>query len=101
MAIVPCFGNKSLFALRRKFSSWIHAVINHACTFTGHRPEKLDAPEAKVKEWLEEQIQQAMADGYTDFITGMQRGVDLWAAEILLKLKKGGESCPDHRGCCI
>ena len=64
--------------------------IKHACTFTGHRPEKLDAPEAQVKEWLEEQIRQAVADGYTDFITGMQRGVDLWAAEILLKLKQEG-----------
>ena len=66
--------------------------IKHACTFTGHRPEKLDAPEAQVKEWLEEQIRQAVMDGYTDFITGMQRGVDLWAAEILLKLKKEGNS---------
>ena len=64
--------------------------IKHACTFTGHRPEKLDAPEEQVKEWLEEEIRQAVADGYTDFITGMQRGVDLWAAEILLKLKKEG-----------
>ena len=37
--------------------------IKHACTFTGHRPEKLDAPEEQVKEWLEEQIRQAVMDG--------------------------------------
>ena len=27
--------------------------IKHACTFTGHRPETLDAPEAQVKKGLE------------------------------------------------
>ena len=63
---------------------------NHACAFTGHRPEKLEASEEYVKEWLEKQIRQAVSDGYTDFISGMQRGVDLWAAEILLKLRNEG-----------
>lgn len=64
--------------------------INHACAFTGHRPEKLDASEEEVKTWLEEKINDAINDGYTDFITGMQRGVDLWAAEILVNLKREG-----------
>ena len=27
--------------------------IKHACTFTGHRPEKLDASEAQGKQGLE------------------------------------------------
>lgn len=60
--------------------------IKHTCTFTGHRPERLALPEKQVKEWLEEQIAHAADEGYTDFITGMQRGVDLWAAEAVLKL---------------
>ena len=60
--------------------------IKKACTFTGHRPERLELPEEQVKEWLKEQIERAVDDGYTDFITGMQRGVDLWAAEAVLKL---------------
>lgn len=60
--------------------------IKHTCTFTGHRPERLALPEKQVKEWLEEQIAHAADKGYTDFITGMQRGVDLWAAEAVLKL---------------
>ena len=60
--------------------------IKHACTFTGHRPERLELPEERVKEWLEEQIKLAADEGYTTFITGMQRGVDLWAAEAVLKL---------------
>lgn len=60
--------------------------IMYTCTFTGHRPERLELPEEQVKEWLKEQIERAADEGYTDFITGMQRGVDLWAAEVVLKL---------------
>lgn len=29
-----------------------------------------------------------MAEDYTDFIAGMQRGVDIWAAEIILRLRE-------------
>lgn len=60
--------------------------MKHTCTFTGHRPEHLAIPQAQVIQWLEEQIERAADEGYTDFITGMQRGVDLWAAEAVLKL---------------
>ena len=60
--------------------------MKHTCAFIGHRPERLELPEEQVKEWLEEQIERAADEGYTDFITGMQRGVDLWAAEAVLKL---------------
>lgn len=62
--------------------------IKHTCTFTGHRPERLELPEEQVREWLEGQIKRAADEGYTDFITGMQRGVDLWAAEAVLKLDR-------------
>ena len=65
--------------------------VKHACSFTGHRPERLDMPPGKVKRWLEEQIRKAVEDGYTDFVTGMQRGVDIWAAEIVMQLKKEGK----------
>ena len=64
--------------------------VEHACSFTGHRPERLAIPESKVIKWLEEQIKVAVVDGYTDFVSGMQRGVDLWAAEIVLELKRSG-----------
>lgn len=62
--------------------------IQHAVSFTGHRPERLNMSETKVQEWLEKQIRKAVDDGYTDFISGMQRGVDLWAAEIVLKIRE-------------
>ena len=60
--------------------------MKHTCAFIGHRPERLQLSEEQVKEWLAEQIERAADEGYTDFITGMQRGVDLWAAELVLKL---------------
>lgn len=57
----------------------------HRCCFTGHRPEKLNASETKVKQWLEEQIDQALAEGYVTFITGCAMGVDIWASQIVLE----------------
>jgi len=58
------------------------------CCFTGHRPEKLHLPERKVKKLLEEEIKKAVEDGFYTFITGMARGIDMWAGEIVLNLKK-------------
>ena len=60
----------------------------HRVCFTGHRPEKLLTPESVVKENLEREIKQAVTDGLNVFISGMARGVDIWAAEIVLKLRK-------------
>ena len=51
--------------------------------FTGHRPEKLHSDEATVCAILEGSIDAAIADGFVTFITGMARGVDIWAAEIV------------------
>lgn len=64
----------------------------HRCCFTGHRPEKLQAPEGVVTAALEKEIRQAIADGFNVFITGMARGVDIWAAEIVLRLRDAGEA---------
>lgn len=60
------------------------------CAFTGHRPERLGCPQAEVIRWLGEEIQKAVDEGYTTFITGMARGVDIWAAEAVLALKAKG-----------
>ena len=58
------------------------------CCFTGHRPEKLKVGEKEVKTLLERAIDEAIQDGFITFITGMARGVDTWAAEIVLEKKK-------------
>ncbi len=55
------------------------------CCFTGHRPEKLGVPESEVKEKLRRAIRRAIKDGFNVFISGMARGVDIWAAEIVLE----------------
>ncbi len=66
--------------------------LQRACAFTGHRPERLAFPEKDVIAWLKKEIERAVDDGYTTFISGMQRGVDLWAAEEVLRLKDAGKN---------
>ena len=58
------------------------------CCFSGHRPEKANMDEAKTKYRLKEEIDNAIKDGYTTFISGMARGVDIWAAELVLQKKR-------------
>lgn len=55
--------------------------------FTGHRPERLKASEETVKKVLAHEIEQAYQDGFKIFITGMARGVDIWAAELVLEFR--------------
>ena len=59
-----------------------------SCCFTEHRPEKLKAGEEEIKSALSKEIRLAVMSGIRNFHTGMARGVDLWAAEIVLELKK-------------
>ena len=60
----------------------------HRVCFTGHRPEKLRIPEEEVKQFLTTEIQKAINEGYITFLSGMARGIDIWAAEIVLDFKK-------------
>lgn len=56
----------------------------HCCCFSGHRPEKLHRSAQEAITVLAAAIDQAIAEGYTTFISGMAKGVDIWAAEIVL-----------------
>lgn len=67
------------------------------CCFTGHRPEKLPYSEEETKALLERALRQAVSDGFVTFISGMARGVNIYAAEIVLKLKS--EGVPIHLIC--
>ena len=62
----------------------------HRACFTGHRPHKLHQTESVVIGALEEKIREAIHDGFVTFISGMAWGVDIWAAEIVLRLKAEG-----------
>ena len=63
----------------------------HRCCFTGHRPEKLKLSENETRNALEKEIRTAIADGFQVFISGMARGTDIWAAEIVLRLREEGQ----------
>ncbi len=71
----------------------------HRCCFTGHRPEKLLESEAEVVVRLRSAIQRAIDDGFKTFISGMARGVDIWAAEVVLAFRKTNQDI--HLICAI
>lgn len=63
--------------------------------FTGHRPEKLPGCGEEnsvitkaIKSMIAKHVIDSMAQGYNCFITGMARGIDLWAGDIVLSEKK-------------
>lgn len=62
--------------------------------FSGHRPEKLpyggdenSLSTNNLKSLLYKEIYDSIQDGYTDFVTGLARGVDNWAAQMVLEFK--------------
>lgn len=63
---------------------------NQTVCFTGHRPEKLRRSESEIKSDLHEAVLQAIRCGKNIFVSGMARGVDIWAAEFVLELKEKG-----------
>ena len=71
------------------------AMRPFTCAFTGHRPQHFsfkfdeEADGAKmIKVRLMEEIERAVEDGYTVFISGGAIGVDTWAALQVLEYKK-------------
>lgn len=73
--------------------------------FSGHRPEKLpgkgrdDCSETLfIKDLLRSKIENSIDEGYTRFFSGVARGIDLWAAQAVLELKK---KHPDIQLVCV
>ncbi|MFQ9550401.1 MAG: SLOG family protein [Acutalibacteraceae bacterium] len=46
--------------------------------------------EVEIVASLEREIRAAITDGFQTFISGMARGVDIWAAEVVLRLRDNG-----------
>ena len=67
--------------------------------FSGHRPEKLPEGEGReiLKSMLHLETENAIKDGARVFYTGMARGVDLYAAEMILDYR---HRFPDIRLIC-
>ena len=60
----------------------------YRCCFTGHRPDKLNIPEERLAVLLEVEIKRAIDKGFTTYITGMAKGTDLVASEVVLRLRE-------------
>lgn len=65
--------------------------------FSGHRPEKLPDGGSDnsqvirtIKSILYKEILDSIDNGCTTFVTGLARGVDLWAGEMIMELKAQG-----------
>lgn len=77
-----------------------HAPSETIC-FTGHRPEKIipyrgrpsfAAITNKVVELLlDRYVTLAAENGYSRFISGLAKGVDLWAAKGVIRLRESGK----------
>lgn len=75
------------------------AEKNRTVCFSGHRPEKLpnsgDSSSQIIrilKSFLYKAVLDSIDEGYNCFITGLARGVDLWAGEIIMELKAQGKN---------
>ena len=62
------------------------------CCFTGHRPNKMKDTESELKPRLAEAIEAALAAGKRTFITGMARGTDIYAGELVLQYREAEPS---------
>lgn len=60
---------------------------NMTCCFTGHRPEKMHRSYPESLRLLCASVMDAYDAGYRIFISGMSRGIDLWAAHIMIVLR--------------
>ena len=65
------------------------------CAFTGHRPQKLpfgfDESDPRCREFklrIEASIEVLIVNGFTHFISGGALGMDMFAAEAVLRLKR-------------
>ena len=62
------------------------------CCLLGPPPECLKRPEDDVRVDLENSVMAAAREGFGTFVSGLDRGVGIWGAEIVIRLK---EQFPD------
>lgn len=64
--------------------------IQSTCCVTGHRNiSEIQIPE--IKEQLRQELLMAIQEGFTNFISGFARGVDLLFAEVVAELQDEGK----------
>lgn len=57
------------------------------CCLLGPPPEWLKRPEDDVRVDLENSVMTAVREGLNTFVCGLDRGVGIWGAEIVIRLK--------------
>lgn len=69
--------------------------IKKTVCFSGHRPHKLpghgmphDKRTIRIKEALHKAVLDSIKEGYRVFISGLAEGIDLWASEEVIMMKK-------------
>ena len=55
------------------------------CCFVGYTPEKLNRPSVLLKTKLREAVRHEIMEGHTTFVCGLEQGVEMWAAKIVLE----------------
>ncbi len=78
-------------------------TMNKVCAFTGHRPNKLpwrydetDSRCVALKAVLTEQITALTEAGFTQFLSGMAEGTDVFCAEIIRILREKNPAIKLH-----
>ena len=73
----------------------VRAIKRLVCAFTGHRPkffpwgyDESDSRCVELRKPFFQQIRCLVVHGYTDFLSGMAIGVDIWAAQAVLDLRE-------------
>lgn len=76
---------------------------NHSVCFSGHRPDKLFKDSINKEEQLQKLsdclyglILDCINENFTDFYSGMARGVDLIASELVLEFKQNNDKIKHH-----
>lgn len=78
-------------------------MANKVCAFTGHRPNKLpwrydeaDSRCIALKAALAKQIGLLVESGFTQFLSGMAEGTDMFCSEIVLALREKNPALKLH-----
>jgi uncharacterized phage-like protein YoqJ len=87
--MVDFIFNRCYFYLNRIIIGDKMSRIDQTCTISGLRQNKLpsDLDYFDLCGRIDGEIRKSILQGYTTFQTGMAMGIDIWAAEIVLKLK--------------
>ncbi|MPM03544.1 hypothetical protein SDC9_49811 [bioreactor metagenome] len=90
---------QTYFITMKSGSDIIMSGIEKTCTIIGMRPCKLpgNLDQSNLVSKIDFELRRSIFLGYRTFQTGMALGIDIWSAELVLKLRK---EFPGIRLCC-